>query len=415
VSPTPRAAALLGLLALLSLVLPLGVVALAALALAVATALDALSVRESPAVSRSLGPVLSRGVPAQLAVAVRLDRAGALRVRQPPAPGLELETLEGAGEFHSAVVARTRGRHSLPELGVRAEGRLGLGACYRRAGGSLETRVYPDLPAARRLVMAAREGRLPEASRRALGPLGLATDFASVREWLPDDDVRHVNWRATQRLGRLMTNQYQLEQARDLVFLIDAGRLMAASLRDRTRLDAALDAVTAVALTADELGDHCGATAFDATVRATLPPRRRGGRDIVSAFYDLQPRLLDSDYEHAFRSVAGGKRTLVFVFTDLFDEAAARALVDAVPVLARRHAVLVATVTDPDIEEFVTRAPQEPRDVYGAAAALDLLDSRSLASTRLKRAGAKVVEASPEAFATACVRAYLAAKASLRI
>ena len=181
--------------------------------------------------------------------------------------------MQADGDFDGQVLARVRGRYVLAELGIRAEGRLGLGACYSRAGGELETRVYPDLPSARRLALAAREGRLPDSSRRALGPLGLGTDFASVREWLPDDDVRHVNWTASQRLGRPMTNQYRLEQARDVVFLIDTGRLMAAPLGDRTRLDAALDAVAAVALAADELGDHCGAMAFDAAGRGLSWPR----------------------------------------------------------------------------------------------------------------------------------------------
>ena len=53
----------------------------------------------------------------------------------------------------------------------------------------------------------AREGRLLDPSRRARGPIGLGTEFESVREWAPDDDVRHVNWAATQRMARPMTNQ----------------------------------------------------------------------------------------------------------------------------------------------------------------------------------------------------------------
>lgn len=413
-SPTPRAAIALAVIALLALVLPLGLVALAALALAVITLLDARSVREPPSVRRWLDPVLSRGVGAALRVEVRQPAARRLRVRQPPPRGLELHPVQADGDFVSQVLARVRGRYVIGELGIRAEGRLGLGACYSRAGGELETRVYPDLPSARRLALAAREGRLPDSSRRALGPMGLATDFASVREWLPDDDVRHVNWKASQRLGHLMTNQYQLEQARDVVFLIDTGRLMAAPIGDRTRLDAALDAVAAVALAADELGDHCGATVFDAAVRAQLAPRRHGGRDIVAALFDLQPQLLDSDYEQAFQTVAGGKRTLMLVLSDLFDDAAARALVQAVPVLTRRHAVLVATVTDPDLAGLLRTPPNDPTDVFATAAALDLLDSRALAATRLRRAGARVIESAPDAFSAACVGAYLRAKTTLR-
>jgi len=414
-SPTLRAAVGLGVIALAALVVPLALVALAALALLTAAVLDAWAVRSPPDVRRTLPSVLSRGVPTSVRIEVFVDRARSVRVRQVTPGALVLEPSEGGAAFESELVASVRGRHRLPEIGTRAVGPLGLGAFYRRAGDPAEVQVYPDLVTARRLALAAREGRLLDSTRRARGPLGLGTDFESVREWTPDDDVRHVNWTATQRLGRPMTNQYRLEQVRELVFLLDAGRLMAAPLGNRSRLDAALDAVAAVALAADELDDHCGVVAFDSEVRVQMRPRRAGGRDIVRALFDLQPRLVDSDYEQAFRRVAGGRRALVLVLCDLFDDDAARALIDAVPVLARRHAVLTATVTDPDLERLVRAPPAIPADVYAAAAAIDLLDARARAAALLQRGGARVVEAEPERFPAACVQAYLTAKSTLRL
>ncbi|MEA2213783.1 MAG: hypothetical protein QOF83_3731 [Solirubrobacteraceae bacterium] len=405
----------LGAIAVGALFIPLGLIALAALALAVATVADAWSVRPHPEVARTVARLLSRGVTTPIVIDARVSGARRVTVRQALPPALAMTVSGGDDHVEGDLVARVRGRHILPELGTRAEGRLGLGAWYRRAGGEAETRVYPDLVAAQRLARAAREGRLLDSSHRARGPAGLGTDFESVREWLPDDDVRHVNWPATQRLGRPMSNQYTLERARELIFLIDTGRLMAAPLGDRTRLDAALDAVAAVALAADQLGDHCGAVAFDGELRAQLRPRRAGGRTVVQAVFDLQPRTRDSDYELAFRAVAGGKRALVLICSDLFDEAAARAMIEAVPVLTRRHSVLVATVADPDLDALTHSPPQSEADVYAAAAALELLASRTEAAARLRRAGARVIEAPPDGLAAACVRGYLRAKARLRL
>src|SRR4029079_2320303 len=94
------------------------------------------------------------------------------------------------------------------------------------------------------------------------GPLGLGTEFESIRDYVPDDDFRQVNWRATARLGRPMSNQYRIERDRDVVCVVDCGRLMAAPFADRTRLDAALDAAVAVAAVADVVGHPCGTNAF---------------------------------------------------------------------------------------------------------------------------------------------------------
>jgi uncharacterized protein (DUF58 family) len=207
-----------------------------------------------------------------------------------------------------------------------------------------------------------------------------------------------------------------VEQDRDVVCLVDAGRLMAAPVGDRTRLDATIDAVAAVALVADEVGDRCGVVAFDDEVRRHLPPRRSGGDAVVRAVFDVEPRSVDSDYEIAFRTVAGGKRAFVLVLTDLLEEAAAQPLVDAMPVLARRHAVVVASVADPDLEHAVHTPPVQSADVYTAVVALDVLAARARVAAQLRRSGAQdVVEAPPDGLAAACVGAYLRAKARARL
>jgi uncharacterized protein (DUF58 family) len=212
-----------------------------------------------------------------------------------------------------------------------------------------------------------------------------------------------------------MSNQHRVEQDQEVVVVLDLGRLMAAPVGDRTRLDATLDAATAVALVADELGDRCGVLAFDDAIRRRVRPGRASGADVVRATFDLEPSERDADYELAFRTVAGGKRALVVVLTDLLDEAAAGALVDAVPVLVRRHAVLVASVRDPDLDTIVARVPADERDVLATAAALDVLAARRRAAARVRGAGAEVVEAPPDRLGAACVRAYLQAKGRRRL
>jgi uncharacterized protein (DUF58 family) len=113
--------------------------------------------------------------------------------------------------------------------------------------------------------------------------------------------------------------------------------------------------------------------------------------------------------------VSGGKRGLVIVFTDLVDEAAARSLLASVPILTRRHAVIVASVTDPDLRDAMVRQPVSTRDVYGTAIALDVLAARTRVSARLRGSGAVVLEAAPNRLADACVAAYLRLKARARL
>jgi uncharacterized protein (DUF58 family) len=184
---------------------------------------------------------------------------------------------------------------------------------------------------------------------------------------------------------------------------------------DRTRLDAALDALAAVAAVADVVGDRVGAVVFDDEVKRVVRPRRANASALIRLLDDLQPSLVDSDYEGAFARVGSAKRSLVIVFTDLLDAAAAQPLLAAVPVLVKHHAVLIASATDPELALAVTRTPASTRDLAVAGVATDMLSERDVARSRLAGAGALVVDAPASRLATRCVSAYLRLKATARI
>lgn len=414
-SPTPRAAIALAVLALAALVVPLQLAALGALALAAAVVVDAAAARHRPEIQRHMQTTLARGVSSALTAETEHVGLGNVLLRQPQAPDIEVSPTEGTGSLDTTVVGRRRGRHVFPGIAARRDGPLGLGRWFHRSGENIELLVYPDLPAARRLAIAVRTGRFRDPGRRTRGQLGLGTEFESIRDYLPDDDIRQVNWRATARLGRPMSNQYRVEQDRDVICAVDTGRLMKAPLGNLTRLDAALDVVAAVAFVADEIGDRCGTLAFDTAIRRHLSPRRGGGDAVVRALFDVEPTMTDSDYELAFQTLAGSKRSFVLVLTDLLEPSAARPLVEAVPVLARRHVVVVASTTDPDLEALIRTPPTRVVDAYATSVAVEVLGARSLVTRQLQHAGAEVIEAPPGKLGAACIGAYLRAKARARL
>lgn len=415
VLPTVRAAMLAVVVLVAAVVLPASLVTAAGVVLAAACIVDAFFARTRPVARRDAPPNLVRGVPTPLHVSLSGEGPGTVRIRQPRAAEVTVDPPEADTELDARIVAARRGHHTLGAVALRCTGPLGLTAWYRTVGEPHPVTVLPDVPGARKLATAVRQGKFRDAGELTRGPLGLGTDFESIRDYLPDDDIRQVNWRATQRLGRPMSNQYRIEQDRTVIGLLDAGRLMAAPIGTHTRLDLALDAFVAVAFVADEVGDRAGVIAFSDTVERNLPPRRRGAEAIVRAVYDVEPKLTDAAYDIAFQAVGAGKRALVMIFTDLLDEATATELLDAIPVLARRHAVMVVSVVDPDLEDLVRTEPTEPLQVYRAAAALDVLAPRAPLRARLERTGAIVVEAPPEGLAEAAVRAYLRAKLRARL
>ena len=409
-TPTVRAAAILVLIALSAIVLPVSVAVLLAVAVAVAFIVDGLALRQTVTIARRVPAMVSRGVAAPLHLDLRAAVARRATVRQARPPDLQITPSVGQASLVADVVGLRRGVHALPPAAARVVGPLGLACRYHRSHEEQAIRVYPDLPTAFHIAQLVRTGRFSDAGHAPHGPLGLGTEFELVRDYVPDDDFRQINWRATARVGRPMSNQYRMEQDRDVFMLVDCGRLMGAPLGDATRLDLSVDAAVAVAAVADELGDHCGVIVFDTAVRRIVRPHRRSGNEVIEAVFDIEPSAADSDYLAASRYVSGTKRAMVLVFTDLIERAAAEPLIQAVQVLVRRHSVAVVCAVDDALGDLVRRDPIDARGAYEAAVAQGAMTERRHVAAALRAVGAQVIEAPATRLAYAGVSAYLTAK-----
>jgi uncharacterized protein (DUF58 family) len=105
----------------------------------------------------------------------------------------------------------------------------------------------------------------------------------------------------------------------------------------------------------------------------------------------------------------------VAVFTDLVDEAAARPLIEAIPMLARRHALLVVSASDPALEQAALAPAANALDAARSLVVIDVLEARAAAAATLRRSGATVIEAGARELPERCLRAYLDAKARARL
>ncbi len=387
----------------------------ALVALLTATVVDAIFARRKPQVQRTLSNTVARGARTRLTITATAPSASRVQIRQPRTPELRVEPQEAIGDLQAHLVGEHRGVHDLPAVALRLTGPLGLGRWDHSACGTTTITVFPDLPGAWRQAAARRQGKTAREEGRVRGPMGLGTDFESIRDYSPDDDVRQINWQATSRLQQPMSNRYRIEQDRNLICAIDTGRLMSAPVGLATRLDLSLDALAAVAVAAEEEGDRIGALAFAGEILRMVNPCHHGSARVVRALFDLEVRMEESDFALAFRTVAGRKRSLIVVFTDIMDDAASRSLLESVPTLVRKHAVLVASVRDPDLARAVSRAPRRPLDAYAASVAVGLLDDRARVISRLRRMGAMVAEAEPDRLGVACVAGYMTLKNRARL
>lgn len=384
-------------------------------ALRVTRALQAgLSVqRESP-------PAFSLGRP--LPVTYRWthggDRPLALRVREEVPALLSSETPErsivvpGGGDVRESVTyaPRRRGKASAGRLHVRAISPLGMALKERRIEAPWSVTVFPNLVGASIRSLPTQAQRRREAGFRNVRRLGEGRVFESLKEWVPGEDTRTIDWKATARRGKVMSRQYEDERRQQVLIVLDAGRMLTAEIEGRPRLEAAIDAALQLAHSAVDHDDNVGLMVFADQVQQFVAPGRgkRALRSVLDALASVEGRLVEPDYPAAFAylAVRNRKRALTVFFTDVIDRTASESLVAQIGTLRPRHLPLAVTLRDPALERLATARPANIDAAFQRAAAEELLAARDDALIDMRSRGVLVLDVLPAGAARAVVERY---------
>jgi uncharacterized protein (DUF58 family) len=317
-------------------------------------------------------------------------------------------------ELESAFEPRERGLAHLGALYCWVENRLGLLRRRYVVEAPEDVRVFPDLSAIERYGKLARRTTLLDLGLRKLRLRGAGAEFESLREYLPGDAFRAVNWKATARRGRMMVEQYQVERSQNVLVLLDAGRLMMPRIGPQRKFDYALTAALSVASIAQAAGDNVGLTAFAAKPLLSIAPRKGKAHvdALTRASYDLQPRLEEPDYEITFTQLKQrySKRSLVVLFTDIFDPATSAAVLAGLGMLVSRHLVMCVLMNDAAIASALETPPRSAHDAYRTSVAMSLAAEREKSIALLRGRGMIVVDVPAPQLTVALLDAYLDVK-----
>ncbi|MFJ3868631.1 DUF58 domain-containing protein [Streptomyces nigra] len=351
-----------------------------------------------------------------------------LRDAWPPSswqPGTEVEASRHrvnipAGErrrLTTRLRPTRRGDRQADRVTIRSYGPLGLFARQATHKVPWTVRVLP--PFTSRKHLPSKLARLRELDgRTSLITRGEGTEFDSLREYVPGDDTRSIDWRATARHSTVAVRTWRPERDRHILLVLDTGRTSAGRVGDAPRLDASMDAALLLAALASRAGDRVDLLAYDRRVRALV--QGRTARDVLPSLVDamatLDPELLETD-ARGLTSTAlrtAPRHSLIVLLTALDAAPIEEGLLPVLPQLTRRHTVLLASVADPHIASMA-QARGHTDAVYEAASAAQAQADRHRTAEQLRRHGVTVVDAAPDDLAPALADAYLALKTAGRL
>jgi uncharacterized protein (DUF58 family) len=350
--------------------------------------------------------------------AAGLEAAVADHAPQPlaPTPRVVRGVFDERGQLLAeyATRSRRRGSFAFEALDLRVWRQGGWWIRQFRITLPAEVRVYPDVLAVRQYELAARRGLRAYAGQRRARRPGAATAVAGLRDYLPGDEARRVNWKATARRDRPVTNEFEAERGQQLLIAVDCGRLMTAPAGHLTKLDHAVNAALLLAWVAESQGDRVGLLAFSDRVHGYLPPRRGAHQvhRINEMLYRLPGVYAEPEYADALSYLAlqVRGRSLVVLLTDVLDADASSDLVAHALRLGGRHLVLVVAMADPEVLQAVRRPLASSAQVYEWAAGEELLAARRRAFETLQRGGVQSLDVQAGHLSPSLVERYLELK-----
>ncbi|MCA9555786.1 MAG: DUF58 domain-containing protein [Myxococcales bacterium] len=387
--------------------------------------LDLLLVRRAGVeVTRSVRETVSLARPVVVTLEVKnlLSRKVAFSVNEGLFEHAAAEGLPLTVEVDAKVVRRAtyrltamqRGEQVLGDHYVRYPSPGGFWIRQVRLPAETKLRVFPDVQAVRHYEMLARQNR-DVMSSRLTRMRGGDTEFERLRDFLPDDEFRRIDWRATARRRKLTVREFQLEKNQNLVFMLDCGRMMTAEWDGLTALDYALNAVLMLSHVAIRRGDQVGLIAFDEKVTRIMKPRggASASNQIIQATYNLFPSMVESDYDQAFRTLKlhMKKRTLVVFIGHAIDEQTARRIQALSRDLLPQHLPLCVLLRDRELEARALGRAHNHEEFCIQAAASEMLMWRDRLHREMQRAGVLVLDVLHNQLTGSLVTRYLEVKA----
>ncbi len=353
----------------------------------------------------------------------RSSRAIAVGILETPVPTIDFAALEarariGAMEATTArmtLVPNKRGPAHFGDLYAWSQSRLGLVRRRFRIAMEQDVRVLPDLSAVEGYGTLAKRSTLIDAGLRKVRLRGMGTDFESLRDYQSGDAFRLVDWKATARRGRLTVAQFEVERSQNVIVALDCGRLMTPRLGAYRKFDYAVTAALSVTRIAQLADDNVGMLAFAAKPVIEIAPRRGAAHYgvLARAAYDLQPRMEEPDYETTFTALrrAQSKRSLIVLFTDIFDPVTSAAVLAGIGRLVRRHLVICVLMNDAAVASALATVPATPDDAYRTSVAMALADERLKTIATLRAAGVIALDVPASQLSVRLIDTYLDVKA----
>ena len=307
-----------------------------------------------------------------------------------------------------------RGEYFFGKLNIFASTQLRLAKKRFSFDKGQMVKVYPSIIQMKKLDFLAIDRKIAQPGLKKIRKVGHTMEFEQIRDYVPGDDIRSINWKATAKQGGLMINQYQDEKSQPVYSVIDLGRTMKMPFENLKLIDYAINSSLAFSNIVLKKKDKAGLVSFSNKIDKIVPAssKRSNLNILLENLYNIDTDFLDSDfgmlYTHINRKLP--RRTLLMLYTNFEHLSALHRQLPYLLALAKKHLLVVIFFENTELESLVNKEAHDIPGIFDQTVAEQFAYDKRLMARELQKYGIQTVLTKPQELSINTINKYLEIK-----
>ncbi len=312
-----------------------------------------------------------------------------------------------------------RGEYEFGDLKIFVQSPLSLISRRYIFKQSVTLQVYPSFLQMRRFELLAISNRLTEFGIKKIRRLGHSMEFEQIKNYVPGDDFRTINWKASARKGDMMVNSYSNEKAQHVYCVIDKSRSMKMPFNGLSLLDYAINASLVLSNVALLKEDKAGLITISEKTGAVLAADRKPThiRKIMEILFKEKTRYLETNMEALYSAIRTTlkQRSLVVFFTNYESLPSMERQLPFLKKIAKFHYLLVVFFENTELKSLNEQEAKDVEGIYIKTIAQKFTYEKKLIVKELARHGIQSLLTTPQDLTINAINRYLDLKSRQKI
>lgn len=317
--------------------------------------------------------------------------------------------------FQYILEPKERGEYNFGSLNVYLSSPLGFVSKRFSFQKDANLPSYPSFIHLRKYELMAIQSEFLLGGIKKIRKLGHTMEFEQIKEYVPGDDIRTINWKATSKTNRLMVNQFQDEKSQRIFMLIDTGRTMKMPFKGLSLLDYSINATMALSHIILKKGDRAGMMTFSKKTENKIAAENKSGqlRKISETLYNIKTDFFESDFNRLYQDVkySLNQRSLILLFTNFETLDGLNRQMKYLRGIAKNHLLVVVFFKNSELQTLIHKNPESMQEIYDEIIAEKFEFEKKLIIQELRKYGIYTVYTLPENLNIDVINKYLEIKA----